>query len=106
MGEAGLEGFDPQCIALGTRVESIGHDGARDVAVFVEEGFVEVEVEDGFSIGQGGEEGVDFLVDGMGGVAAGEDGEEGDFGVRHFGAEIFEDHADAFGGDEVEDQDS
>ena len=69
------------------------------MAVRVEKDGVQVDMEDGFSVREGGEEGVDLLVDGMRRITSGKDRKQGDFGVRHFGAEIFEDHADTFGRD-------
>ena len=68
---------------MGARVESIGHDGARDAAVFVDKDFVEIKVKGGFSVGEGREEGVGLLVDLLeavvGAVGSGKDGEQDNF---------------------------
>lgn len=103
MVEAGLEGLHPQGVSLFAQMEPVGHDIEWDGAVGVEEGLVDVEVENGFSIRQRGEEGVDLLVELQelvaGAIGAGEDGKENDFGVWQLGAELIHDEANAVGRD-------
>ncbi len=83
MVEAVFQDLNPESIAFVAGMELVGQDFFRNLAVGVEEDLVEIQVENGFPIAEGGEKGVGLLVDLLerqaGTIGSWKDGKKDDF---------------------------
>ena len=99
--EFGEHGVRPDLVAFGVGVEVVGHDFGGEGAVGGEEFIANIQEEDLFVVGNFGEQGVDLFdviaVGIGGGGAAGEDGQEEDFGLGLLLFEFADDEGVAFG---------
>lgn len=78
-----FQGLNPESIAFVAGMELVGQDFVWNLAVGVEEDLVQIQVENCFPIGEGGEKGVGLLVDFLepvaGIIGSWKDGKKDDF---------------------------